>query len=555
MTESPAVNCAAALVGALVRSGVRDFVLSPGSRSAPLALAVGRAELAGELSLHVIVDERAAGYFAIGLMRAGQRPVAVICTSGTAVANLHPAMVEASYSALPLILLTADRPIESRGVGSPQTIEQDDIFGPDARTMWDVPAPEYGDEAERAEWAALGVRAAADASRLAGPVHLNLAFRAPLVGPPPEQERIEVELASINSDAEDAEPVATPPGTGLLLVGDLPPRARRFRVDILALAERLGWPIIAEPSAGLPPHANLVSHGPLLAGAEDWLEAHTPDLVLSIGRFGLSRSVNLLVQRTPLHWSVAVDDRFDAPDHLGTAERILTRIPVAGTRAVADWLAGWRAADEVAEAALGAVIADGPRRSGIAVTRQLWHLLRPSDTVLLAASWPMRFVDSFASTPQTQHVHANRGANGIDGLVATTAGLARGRGTHVVGLLGDLALWHDIGSLPRLHGMRTTLVVLDNDGGGIFSQLEQAAPAYQDVYERVFGTPGQGDLAAAVSGFGIEVAQPQTALEFADAYQGAAGQPRVLIVPTLPRSAEAALAVKLQEHVAAALAG
>ena len=209
-TTPPAVACATSLIDALVEAGVRDFVLSPGSRSAPLALALADREVRGILRLHVRTDERSAGFFALGIARGSERPVAVVCTSGSAVANLHPAVIEADYSAVPLLLLTADRPAELRGVGASQTIKQAEIFGDSVRWFEDVAAPETGDMDEVADWWNLAVEAAERASNRRGPVHLNLAFRPPLVGDIPAPMMESILAANTAGSTSDSDPELGP---------------------------------------------------------------------------------------------------------------------------------------------------------------------------------------------------------------------------------------------------------------------------------------------------------------------------------------------------------
>ena len=479
---NPATALARALLGELVHQGVRDVVLSPGSRSAPLAFEALRLERAGRIRLHVRIDERSAGFLALGLAKVSGTPVVVVCTSGTAVPNLAPAVAEASYSAIPLVVLSADRPVEARGVGAPQTIDQVELFGRTVRFFADLGAarrmdPQDPDAAQRAARASAGIAIAAavgapvwasgglgrGAMAHAGPVHLNVGFRLPLVPDATEQAepmgapgtdpggapRAHASGAPggdapsdspprprrpplIGCDVRDArEALGELPARGVILAGDLPCTSLRGHHQWLAaLADACGWPIIAEPSANLHGAPTALGHGVLVLGAESFLADHTPDLVLSVGMFGLSRPTMDLVRRARRHVAIELPTvGREVCDPLRTAQRVLVGIPLPPAEFAPDaqWLTDWQAADAVAADVVAAEIthADhGARLTGSAVAARVWSTAPDDALLLVAASWPVRQVEVVAGRRSGLRVIGNRGANGIDGLVSTAWGAA-----------------------------------------------------------------------------------------------------------------------------------
>lgn len=499
---NPSTALATVLVDELVRAGVRDAVLCPGSRSAPLAFALARADTAGRVRLHVRVDERSAAFLALGLAKSG-RPVPVVTTSGTAVANLHPAVLEAAHSGVPLLLVTCDRPAELRGTGANQTTDQVGIFGSAVRLFRDVGAPEDR-PGQVASWRSVVCRAViaatGGASRTTpGPVHLNVAFREPLVP---------------TGDAGWVEPLAGRPGDGpwtrvaappslaapslggeartLVLVGDLP--AGPWGARAAALAASAGWPLVAEPSSG-GAWSKALPHGPLLIGCPDWLDAHRPERVLAVGHLTLGRPVaRLLADPRVAVDVVAHGDTY--PDPAGRARCVhpLSALPEhpPGPAGPPDWAAAWSAAAGAVAGAIGEL----PWPSGTAVARTVAAAL-PAGAVLLAgASNPIRDLH-LAAAPGPVTVVANRGLAGIDGNLSTATGLALAGAAPTYALVGDLTFLHDGNALvrgPAEPRADLTVVVVNDDGGGIFGLLEPGGPEHSDVFERVFGTPHGVDL-------------------------------------------------------------
>ncbi len=490
-TPDASVAAGVAVVTALIESGVRHVVVSPGSRSAPLARALAQAERDGLIALHVRVDERSAGFVALGIAKASGTPTAVVCTSGTAVANLLPAVVEARYGGVPLVVLTADRPPELRGRGASQTIDQVDIFGTFPLASRDLPVPTAD------HWpVGLVTDLVATAARARGPVHLNLPFRPPLVGPLPPGPTAPAPAAVADDTPRPRPDLGQVPARGAILVGDLDIWDESTRQQVGALAARLGWPIVAEASSGLLGLPGVIPGGTSLLGDPRIREELRADLVISVGPFGLDRGVMAWLRSAGRHVAVRLRPRTDPPDPLGTAEVVLDAVPNAEVGSVEpEWREAWRQ--------LPVPQVDSWGIDAVAAT--VWAQLSPHDLLLVASSTSIRSLAAVARGPGPQ-VMANRGANGIDGLVSSAWGAAVAwQGGRTVALLGDLAFLHDTNGLLVPHvepRPDLTLVIADNNGGGIFSGLEQGEPQYSDTFERVFGTPHDRDLTAVLASHG-----------------------------------------------------
>jgi 2-succinyl-5-enolpyruvyl-6-hydroxy-3-cyclohexene-1-carboxylate synthase len=508
---APAVVSGAALVDALVANGVGDMVLSPGSRSAPVSVAAARRERQGRLRLQVRVDERSAAFVALGIAKASGVPAAVVCTSGTAAANLLPAIVEARYSGAPLVVITADRPPELRGRGASQTIDQVGMFDRYALGSQELPADPDPDTLLAAVESAVGL-----ARRARGPVHLNLPLRAPLVGPTPEPTSVglggrQSPVGSVGGLAAAAAPPSPVAGSGdapdlgglpphgVIVAGDIDVWDRRSRQQIADLAQQLGWPIVWEATSGLASAPTAVPDSCRLLADAARRELLRADAVITVGPFGLDRGVLEFVRSAKRHIAVRLRPRTDPPDPLATAQRVLDAVPSAHTQVDPTWVQRWRAAAD----SLPAVA--GPGADMAAVVAATRSALTAADLLVLAPSLAIRAAAT-GSGPVSA-VLANRGVNGIDGVVSTAWGAATAwRGGRTVALVGDLALLHDLNGLLVPGGEPRpdlTLVVADNDGGGIFGQLEQGAADYADVFERVFGTPHGRDLRQVLTAAGV----------------------------------------------------
>lgn len=600
---NPSTALARALLGELVHQGVREVVLAPGSRSAPLAFAALRLAEAGRIRLHVRVDERSAGFLALGLAKVSGAPVAVVCTSGTALANLAPAVVEASYSAVPLVVVSADRPVEARGVGAPQTIDQVEFFGGIVRSFADLGADRRADTEDpeaalRAARAAVGRAIAAAVGAVGapvrpgpggevvahgGPVHLNVGFRLPLVPEEPGGAGAEpVPAVAVPAPArvrrppmagcdvrEIGEVLGEVPARGVLLVGDLPCNPLRGPHQwLVELAGACGWPIVAEPSANLHDAPTALGHGVLVLGAPGFLADHAPDLVLSAGMFGLSRPTQELLRRADRHVAIELPTvGREVCDPVRTAREVLTSIPLPPSQPAPDpgWLAAWQAADAVAAGVVAEQVGADPAAplTGSAVAARTWAAAPDDGLLLVAASWPVRQVEAVAGPRAGLRVIGNRGANGIDGLVSTAWGSAladqAAGGGPTVALLGDLAFLHDHNGLlvgPAEPVPHLVLVVVDNDGGGIFHQLEQGRAEYAPAFERLFGTPQGRDLVAVAGAAGIPARRVGTAAQLDEALAealAAAGGVHVIVAHAPDRAGEAALLDRIRAEVSARL--
>jgi len=544
---NPATALARVLIDELARCGVGDAVLAPGSRSAPLAIAL-LAER--RIRLHVRVDERSAGFLALGLAKVSGRPVALVCTSGTAAANFHPAVLEAHHAHVPLIVLTADRPPELRGTGANQTIHQMGLYGCAVRLFAEVGAPDRV-PGMVAYWRSLAARATAFAD---GPVHLNLAFREPLVPdgsddwPEPLDGRPNQAPWTVVRQPVAAAPVLDAQvERGAVVVGEGAADAEAT----VALAEGAGWPLLAEPTGAARSGPNAVATYPLLLADAGFAAAHRPDLVVSVGKPGLSGAV-LGWLRTARRL-VVVDPHRDWADPTRTADLVLPAVPRAeGVRgAESTWLRSWLDADAAAAKAVDEVLDGDAVLSEPRLARDLLGALPDGALLVAGSSRPVRDLDAFARPRHGVRIVGNRGASGIDGLVSTAVGAALAHDGRSYALIGDVAYLHDRNGLvigPDEPRPDLTLVVVDNDGGGIFSLLPQAGV---EGFERVFGTPHGVDLAADCAAVGVPFADVRTPAELEAALAPAAGL-RVVRVRT-DRAATAGLHKRLLAAVAATL--
>lgn len=520
VAASPASVAATALLGEFIRSGITDLVLSPGSRSQALALAAAQFERAGLLNLHVRIDERSGGFLALGLAVETARPVLLVVTSGTAVAELHPAVLEAAHSGVPLVVLSADRPAELLGIGSNQTTVQPGMFGAAVSKTWDVPAPGPGPgEEEAARTLAAEVLAGID-----GPRHVNLAYREPLSAP---QLLPDVEPGPWVPNTRPQEVLELRPSPGTVVV------AGTGAGDVAeAVARALGAPLLAEVASGARFGPNLVAaYRQLLAAANfgDRIER-----VVVFGHPTLSREVPAMIQNGRVETIVVRGLGRDDYNPGHRVSRFVDAVTVAEDAAALDaarswvgrWVHGSRELIDDVDTVPGAALTDDYReraefartqlealRAPVtrgALVRAVWNASWPHDRLVVASSRLIRELDRIAPGKKIP-VHANRGLAGIDGTIATATGiaLAQQAGAEARGitrvLLGDLAMLHDAGSLlagvgeerPRMQ------LIVGNDGGGtIFDGLEVAGSADAELLDRVMLTPQRVDFAALAAAYG-----------------------------------------------------
>lgn len=543
--DTGALNVAQAreLVRGLAASGLANAVVCPGSRSTPLALAFLR-DPAIRVWMHV--DERSAGFFALGMARALAMPVALLCSSGTAAANFLPAVVEASLNRVPLVVLTADRPVEVRGWGAAQTIDQTAIYGSHARFFAELPVPD-GDPLLHRQARTMAARAVATAmSAPAGPVHLNAPFREPLL-PVAGLEPTSPDDAVVPTAARPAERVPDPAaiaglsrrlvasGRGIVVCGPdddpaLAPAAAR-------LARALDWPILADPLSGVRSgrhDRSLVvdAYDPLLRDAET-AATLWPDAVVRTGAIPTSKPLLQFLEASasPLH--VVLDDGPGWRDPWFQATTFLDGAPRLSLAALADgaeslrqdghgsadpgWSERWLDLGSATRAAISEHVAEREQWFEGRVFAELADLLPEGSTLVVGNSMPVRDLDAFfPGRGSALRFLANRGANGIDGVVSTALGVAAA-GTGPVALaLGDLSFYHDMNGLlaAKLHALDALVIVLNNDGGGIFSFLPQATETDAASFETLFGTPIGLDVAAAAAVYGAAFSRPATWNDF-----------------------------------------
>jgi 2-succinyl-5-enolpyruvyl-6-hydroxy-3-cyclohexene-1-carboxylate synthase len=572
---------ASAFAEELARGGLRQAILSPGSRSTPLAVALWRQ---AEIEVTVIVDERSAGFFALGAAQAGGAPVALLCTSGSAAANYHPAVCEADESAVPLVVLTADRPPELRGIGAGQTVDQLKLFGSAVRWFCEV-GTHAADDDGLLHYRSVACRALAAARGEArpGPVHLNLPWREPLAPVPAggavtatdplalegrngrpltAVTRIDLEPSAFLLDE-----VAGHIGdaiSGVIVAGrQLDPELRE---PLAHLARASGFPILAEPTSQLRcgPHdrSRVVSTYDLLLREERFARSVAPELILRFGEMPTSKPLRAWLEANGAD-QIVVDPHGGWNEPTRRAAALLRADPTelaSGWAARLEGLEGheraaperWLEAEAAARAALEEAIASDGEISEPALHLALGRAHRDGDLVYTASSMPIRDQEAFLAPAETDALFlSNRGANGIDGLVSSGIGAACASGRPTTIVTGDLGLLHDLGGLAALREVETPVrvVVIDNDGGGIFHFLPQEGALAGEEFEALLGTPRGVDAAKAAAVFGLPHRRLESLTELPDALAAGTG----LIEVRTDRRSNVALHRHLAERVAEAL--
>ena len=537
----------ATLVDEWVEHGVGHAVVAPGSRSTPMALALAERT---ELRLHIVHDERAAAFVALGLGLDGS-PAVLLSTSGTATANFQPAVVEGGLSDVPMIVVTADRPPELRDVGAPQTIDQTALFGRSVRWFHD---PGVADPAATGSWRSLGRRSIAAAAT--GPVHLNVPFREPFlgeVGELPPRTVVPVtttEVTGLVPVVGIAELLNTE--RGLILAGGrsgVPP------ADVARLATATGWPVLADPTSGCRHLPGAVTAFDAMLRVDEFAVAHRPEVIVRIGRPAASK-----VLATWIAVSEATLIQVGGPGVIDPDHRVAVALPASSIDALADlatvqpgseWSTDWVGRSAYADKAIADFLATEAVLSEPGVARTVAERLPDGARLVVASSMPVRDLEWFGGPAAV--AHANRGANGIDGVVSTALGVALG-GTTTVALVGDIALLHDGGALTALQdrGADLRIVVVDNDGGGIFSFLTQASALPGERFEQLFGTPHGTDIVALAAAHRLDAATVDT--EAALTARLSIRGPSVTRVAT-DRAANVAIHADINRAVAQAITG
>ncbi len=580
-----------AFVDELARCGMRHACTSPGSRSAPLVLSLVRER---RLRCHSHVDERCAGFFALGLAKRNGLPAAVACTSGTAVAELAPSVIEAYEARVPLLVLSADRPAELRDNGAGQAIDQLKLFGSAAKWFFEVSLDGGAGPGQlrfirtlacRAYWTALEGRP--------GAVHLNFPLREPLVGdeelPVDHSGRADgrpyvrrtVAVADAAADEQELGELVRAAQRGVLVAG------RHERGDGLArtaaeFASAAGWPLLADPLSGARRGEAAVAHYDALLRDGGFAAGHEPDLVLRVGDLPVSKPLRSWLGGLDSTTQIALDPEGAWQDPSSVVSRSLALDPAAVLRRLVgelhgepvrrpatvagetdadsgareEWLARWRSADERAAGALVGVL-DGAELCEPAVAAELGALLPDEATMFVASSMPVRDIESFWPVrEQPPKVLCNRGANGIDGTVSSAFGAAAAAREPVVLLIGDVALAHDIGGLlaARRLGIPLTIVLVNNGGGGIFDFLPLAGVAEQEAYETHVATPTGLDFGRAAELYGLEHELAQDVRGFRGAVERALRAPHATIVEVRsPRAGNVEVHRRVWEATARAL--
>jgi 2-succinyl-5-enolpyruvyl-6-hydroxy-3-cyclohexene-1-carboxylate synthase len=526
---------ARAIVAALRHHGVREVVLAPGSRSAPLAYAIFEADRSGLVRLHVRVDERTASFLALGLAKASDVPVAVITTSGTAAANLHPAVLEAWHAHLPLIMITADRPRALINTGANQTTHQDQLFAAHVRASAQLADGASDLLSCRYEVSRLLAAARGQRSRLPGPVHLNVALSEPLTpspwplpdpGPPGVAGEGEEQSPGVGATADEArsgefatihqprpaEPLLLPAGPATVVIaGDGTAQSGLAALDLARLG---GFPLLAEPSSRARVGVEAISLYRLLLSTA---LAGEIERVVVFGRPTLTRPVIALLSDRRLELIVvsAYADWVDPGRH---AHAVVDAVAVDRPGG-ADWLDRWRAADQRLRGELDQFLDTQADFTGPALACTVWTSLGREDVLIAGSSNPVRDLDLAPITEQPPKTYANRGLSGIDGTVSTAAGIALAGGGPTHALIGDLTLLHDASGLflgPDEPRPDLRIVVANDSGGSIFATLEQGEPGYESAFERIFATPQDLDVAALAAAAGVTYELAENAVRTAE---------------------------------------
>jgi len=570
---------ASAFVEELARGGVSQAVISPGSRSTPLAVALWRQP---EIDVTVILDERSAAFFALGAAQASSAPVAMLCTSGTAAANYHPAICEADESAVPLLALSADRPPELRGIGAGQTIDQLKLYGSSVRWFCEV-GTQAADDQGLLHYRSVACRAlaAARGEPRPGPVHLNLPWREPLAPAAVEGAVTATDPLALAGRDERPLTAVTPidmePSSflldevaghiagaraGVIVAGrQLDPELRE---PLAHLARAASFPILAEPTSQLRcgPHdrSHVVSAYDHLLRDESFRESVKPDLILRFGEMPTSKPLREWLAESGAD-QIVIDPRGGWNEPTRRAAAILradptelaagwtARIGDAGRSAPSRWLEAEQAACETLKSELGRL--DELTEPGLHLALGQAH--SDGDLVYTASSMPIRDQEAFLPATSTDALFlCNRGANGIDGLISSGIGAARASGRSTTIVTGDLGLLHDVGGLAALRDVSTPvrIVVIDNDGGGIFGFLPQAKSLPQAEFEALLGTPRGVNTGKAADLFGLPHRELGTLAELPAALLSGSG----LIEVKVDREANVDLHRRLAAVVADSLA-
>jgi 2-succinyl-5-enolpyruvyl-6-hydroxy-3-cyclohexene-1-carboxylate synthase len=515
---STSTDLARTTIRSLIECGVNTFVLSPGSRNAPLSIALYEASKKGLVDLHVKIDERGAGYFALGIAKASNNYVAVVCTSGTAAVNYHPAILEAHHGADKLLVITADRPARLRSTGANQTTNQSNIFG-------DIKSHDFA--------APIDIRALL----IGGPVHLNIQFDEPLLPTDSNDWLAGLEIVPLESKNENCETISLTEKSVIVIGHD----CGTFTVEEIreALAG-LRLPIIAEDPISFP---EALAHASLFLADEGIRNVLKTDQVIVIGRTTLSRSLNSFVNEAVRQ--IVIDPRMASVDSARSADQKLHQLPAFVGAPSIQYFDNWKLASDSAHADLHNLHQFSEHTAVRSIVAQL-----PNDAALfIGSSRPIRDIEGFSSPRKGITTFANRGLAGIDGNISTAFGIAE-KFERSYSILGDITFMHDLSALVAPTSANLTIFIIDNNGGGIFSTLPQVGV---EGFEKIFGTPQNVDLERVVTGYGINVEKVKTESDLKRVIAAQEKGLRVVIIEVPERSEMAAGLKVIYQSVSSAV--
>ena len=520
---NPSTLLARVIVRQIVEAGITDVVISPGSRNAPLSIAFHQASVKGLIKLHVRIDERTAAFFALGIAKASGRPVPIVCTSGTAVANYHPAVLEASHTNLPLLVLTADRPASLRKTGANQTTEQARIFGKAVRYFADVSGSVYPME--------LPLN-----SLQSGPVHLNIQFEEPLIGDKSDNWLNDLTITAPKIfDRKTPGTFYTKSTRGVLVIGH---DRGGLSVDAVRdFADALGWPVIAEDPLTFE---KAISHASIFLTSRAIADDLVPDTVVVIGRTTLSRSINAFIKSA--RKEIVIDPRMATVDSDRMASQKFLQLPKVEVQSIdSEYAEKWQKYSQRAVKMVG----DISQWSEALIAREIGAAIPAGTSLFISSSRPIRDLEGFASARTGVETFANRGLAGIDGNISTALGIASQR-KETIAVLGDLGFLHDLTGLIHNEDINLKILVINNDGGGIFSTLSQRGV---EGFEEVFGTPHGKDLAAIASAIGVPAKTISTQAELKSELAAPIKGVSVVVITAPDREANADFLKKVYSQV------
>lgn len=530
----------ASIVDELARVGITNVVVSPGSRSTPMALLLSEHP---NIDVHIHVDERSAAFYALGMAKAAKEPVAILCTSGTAAANYMPAVVEAYYSRVPLIVMTADRPHELRDVGAPQAIDQLHLFGKHVKWFVEMALPESNQQMKQYARTVCARAKATAMQAPAGPVHMNIPFREPLI-PDLEHEQlfksdtlpVHVYAGALTLNAAQFREISTEFASkekGLIICGAL--EYEDASEQIVKLAEKLGFPILADPLSQLRSQTAgindvIIDTYDTFLRNEDIAKTFKPEIIIRFGAMPISKALFLYLKEHKSVPQFVIDNGAGWRDPGATATNMIYCDEAIFAKKVCEqlakkpsqsiWMEKWVKLNELTKNSLKKMEASDYLNEGTLIY-QLTEILPEHSGLFVGNSMPIRDLDSFFHVNDKKiKIYANRGANGIDGIVSTALGVAN---THqpMFLLLGDLTFYHDLNGLlaTKLHNVNITIILVNNNGGGIFSFLPQSK--HPKHFEVLFGTPLDLSFEHAVKMYGGQFTSISNWSEFTEAMKKA----------------------------------